>query len=244
MKKKNLAIHAQHKAAYLATICCLMMLPALGQITDYNKIILPSEVDSVPFVERLVQLAWQNNPTAHQSEINQNISALEMRKAKRAWLDNVQIVGNLNEGNINPTERASNLFFPRYNFGLQLNLGRIAATPVNAKIAVERKKLSDEEANAEKIRLRALVSRLHAEYQLAQELTLIQNEITEDAYADFMLAEERFKTGELPIEQYNAVLKIYNTERVRSIQARHEFLLAKINLEEVVGLPLEEIQWP
>ena len=34
----------------------------LGQNVDYNKIILPDHVQSPDFAEKLVQLAWKNNP--------------------------------------------------------------------------------------------------------------------------------------------------------------------------------------
>jgi outer membrane protein TolC len=244
MKTERTMLKHTTKPFFCAIFYLIFSPIALAQSTDYNKIVIPSEVDSVPLLERLVQLAWQNNPAARQADLAQEVSELELRRAKRAWLDNLQIVGNLNEANINPSERTANLFFPRYNFGVQLNLGRLASTPVNAKIAAKQLDSSSEAIKAEKLRIRAEVSRLYAIYQAAQELLLIQNEVTEDAYADFLLAENRFKTGEMNIEQYNIFVKTYNAERVKRIQAQQAFTLAKIGIEEIIGLALEEVAWP
>jgi outer membrane protein TolC len=235
-----------HNLLLLASFVILHQIPhnARGQQTDYNKIVVPMEVDSVEFSERLVQLAWENQPAAHKAKTGQDIAALEVKKAKLAWLNNLQAVGNLNEGNINPSESNPNLFFPRYNFGVQLNIGRLAETPINTKIAKENSKLAQEEVRGEQLRIRAEVLRLYSNYQMREELLNIQNEIIEDAYAEFLVAEEKFKTGEIPIDQYNLTLKTYNGERIKKIQAQHDLAKAKLDLEEAIGLRLEDVRWP
>ncbi len=51
------------KTLYLVVVCLVCPLLILqGQSVDYNKIILPAGAANVSFEERLVQIAWMNNP--------------------------------------------------------------------------------------------------------------------------------------------------------------------------------------
>ena len=53
------------RALPFLTILFILPLAVFAQRVDYNKIILPVGATDISFEERLVQLAWQNNPASH-----------------------------------------------------------------------------------------------------------------------------------------------------------------------------------
>src|SRR5690606_1618627 len=106
-----------------------------GQSIDYNKIILPDHVQSPDFAEKLVQLAWQNNPL--NEVLRKEIKAGEYQVKRNAgdWLDIIQLQGNLNEFTIKGEENSNRAaFYPRYNIRAAISLGMFVTVPLTTKI--------------------------------------------------------------------------------------------------------------
>ena len=230
--------------------CCILCLlgytVCFGQNIDYNKIILPESVTEASFSEKLVQLAWQNNP-ANEELINKAQAAkYEIDLAKWSWLRTITASGNLNEYTINP-EKVQSLnrnyspFFPRYNFGLTISLGTIFLTPIETKVARSTYQATEDQINQQKIRLRAEVLTRYQNYLMNQKLFEIQNEVTEDEYSEFLLMEQDFKAGDVTLEDYKTSLRSYNEELTKRISLERDLKLSQIALEEVVGVRLEDI---
>ena len=80
---------------------CLLLCAvadSLAQSVDYDMIIAPADTTgSEDMAEKLVRLAWQNNPGNEVLLREANIASLEVQKAKIAWLNNIVVSGNLNE---------------------------------------------------------------------------------------------------------------------------------------------------
>ena len=119
-----------------AIILTAFFIDAKGQAIDYNTIILPSNIKNISVEEKLVQLAWENNPN-NKIEYNNLIIAQKSISITHAdWLDIFRITGNLNEYNIDPSAvDGRNNFYPRYNFGATINLGMLISTPAKTSIA-------------------------------------------------------------------------------------------------------------
>lgn len=217
---------------------------AYSQKVDYNRIIPPQYVTELSFSEKLVYLAWQNNPTNDVLQHEYNIAEKNKVKANWAWLDIFSAAYNLNEFTINPTEETKDraLFYPRYNFGARLDLGMLAEIPMDIKVAKEEIGIARATLNSQKIALRALVLRTYQNYLLAKEILDIQTVSTEEAFSRFSLSEQRFKNGEITLEQYNASVASYNAERKSKLEAEAKFNIEKINLEELIGVSLEEVK--
>lgn len=224
----------------------------LAQV-DYNKIILPEEVsDSLSLGERLVQLAWRNNPENKIVTSDVDIAQIEVSRAKIAWLDNIRLSGNLNEystqrliddlGGNEEEDRLVNNFFPIYNFGVTLPLGMFFNNPRNTKIAIHELDKAQESVNAQKISLRASVLAQYQEFLMNRELLEIQNSITENHYAAYQLAEQQFQDNTITLEKYEGALEDYNLQRMNTIRAQKDFLTSKILLEEFIGMRLEDIR--
>ncbi|HEY3405727.1 MAG TPA: TolC family protein [Ohtaekwangia sp.] len=214
----------------------------LGQSVDYNKIILPSSVKDASVEERLVQIAWANMPQNSIIQRQTTIAHNNLRKAQWSWLDHIFITGNLNEFTIsgNP-DGTSNNFYPRYNFGISFTLGAFAMHSLNVKNAREDLKIREESTNEQKLFVRAEVLKRYSTYKSNQELLRVQSKLLLAAESNFKLQEKKFQTGEITVEIFNGSEERYNNQLLRKVQAENNFQHSKLDLEQMLGLKLEEI---
>lgn len=212
----------------------------IGQTTDYKKIILPVSAQDVSIEERLVQLAWQNNPRANMSQKSYDIAHYGVSVAKWSWLDYLAAQGNLNEFTIQGNDNGQG-FFPRYNFSLSFTLGALAKTPLEVKTAKKERSIASDEINLLKLELRSEVLKSYETYKLTKEIYDIQTLATEDIYSNFLLTEERFKNGEESLARYNEMLSKYNQQKITSLNAEYDYKVARLNLEQLIGLSLNEV---
>ena len=216
---------------------------SFSQTIDYNKIILPESVADASFGEKLVQLAWQNNPTNQELISKSKAAKYEVDLAKWSWLRTISASGNLNEYTIDPPERNNNFqpFFPRYNFGVTVSLGTIFLTPIETRAARSTYQATESQINQQKIALRAEVLMRYQNYLMNQKLFEVQNEVTEDEYSEFLLMEQDFKAGDVTLQDYKKSLKAYNQELTQRIKVERDLRVAQIALEEMIGVRLEDV---
>jgi outer membrane protein TolC len=65
--------------------------------------------------------------------------------------------------------------------------------------------------------------------------------VTEDALSINKNIEQQFKNGDVGIEDYNRATSFYNTERIKELTAKSELEISEINLEELLGVKLEDV---
>lgn len=129
--------------------------------------------------------------------------------------------------------------FPRYNFAVTLNLGRIIN--LNKEIQKSKEALKIEEANLDqrKIEIRSEVYRRFEAYMQSTEIFKIKKESEVDFEQTFKLVEKRFKEGTTDFEQYSRASSTYTNARESTLSAKAEITQLKIDLEEIIGIPLE-----
>lgn len=232
------------KSKYLILLLMSIGSFAYAQKVDYDRIIPPSYLTDLAFPEKLVFLAWQNHPVNQALHHEHKIAEKNKQKANWAWLDIFTASYNLNEFTINPTEETRDraLFYPRYNFGARLDLGKFVSVPADIKIAKEEIGIANAALNHQRVSLRALVLRTYQTYLLAKETLELQTVSTEEAFSHFSLSEQRFKNGEITLEQYNTALSNYNAGRRNRLEAEAKYNIEKIDLEELIGIPLEDVK--
>ncbi|UII30965.1 TolC family protein [Fulvivirga ulvae] len=227
-------------------ILLIVLLPQLvkAQNVDYNAIILPSNVTDISFEEKLVRLAWQNNPATKILDYQTNISNIEVKQARWSWLDDWRVQGNLNEFTINESadvgDRAQ--FFPKYNVTGMIRLSYFVDIPLEVKKKKQEVLITKSNINMQKLAIRAEVLTRYQTYLMNRELLKIQTEIVEDLYASLSLAEQQFKNGEITLNAYNIQQDRYNNQRVKQINAQGDFNISKIAVEEMIGMKLEDVQ--
>lgn len=223
----------------------LFLLPFLAnsQSVDYNTIILPDAATDISFAEKLVRLAWKNNPSNRILEREKTISEYEIKQARWSWLNEFRIQGNVNEFVLNDNADVGNRadFFPKYNVTGQVRLGFFVDIPLETKKKKEEYYIAQSNIDLQKLSLRAEVLRRYEMYLMNRELLKVQTEATEDLFATFSIVEQNFKNGQATLEEYNRTLDRYNTQKIRKITAQGNFNRSKIEVEEVIGVKLEDV---
>ena len=129
-----------------------------AQKNDIKSSYLESTTQNV--IDELVTAAWENYPENKKYDHQVKIAEKNVIRAGYSWLDNIYGTGNLNEFTLNPpSDFQGNLFFPRYNFGVRINLGTFVTVPAEKKIAKEELRIAELNRKQQKIMIRAEVLR-------------------------------------------------------------------------------------
>jgi outer membrane protein TolC len=213
-----------------------------AQQIDYNKIILPESIKTADFEEKLVQLAWQNMPMNSILENNKDIAELRTKLSKWSWLNNISARGNLNEFAVDPdaSPTGANLF-PRYNFGVMIPIGLFVSTPMESRVARKQEHNAQHQINLQKLAVRKQVLTAYNNYRMYEEIVKVKNDLVEDEYTNMLAVEEKFQKREISLEQYRAVSRTYNLEVEEKIKANNQLQNAKLELESLIGMRLEDV---
>ncbi len=193
--------------------------------------------------EKLVWLAW--NTRADKKILNSElvIANKEIGVARWSWSDNLQASFNLNEFTIRddfePGEGFP--FFPRYNLGLTLAFGDLISNPAQVRIAQEQKSIIQARMNDAQLDLRTEVLEAYQNYLLSVSLYQIGTEQNEEAYTNFLLISEKFKTGEETLVNYNSAQQLYTASQAEVIKLESQVAIARLRIERFISIPLEEV---
>lgn len=225
---------------FLAILCSRAVL---AQDVDYNAIILPTNAVNTSFEEKLVQLAWRNDPNNSQIVKQAAIAQYDLKQAQWNWLDYFSAQGNLNEFTINPgsdlNSRAA--FFPRYNFSVRVSFGTLATNALEVKKRRVQASINEDAIKARKIAVRAAVLTRFAQYQLAEKKYKIQKETADQSDVNFKYIEQRFKDGQDDLQTYNNILERNTNQQLRLAEVEAELRIAKYGVEELIGTRLENV---
>ena len=225
-------------------VCLLAIaLDSNSQIIDYNKIILTENSTNIEFSEKLVKLAWKNHPNNIIQKEQIEITQLDLKLSKRRWIQNLKFSGNLNEFNIDPSRDIVNRsqFFPRYNFSLAFPLGDLFMNPLENKQRQILVEVSENELNAAKLLVRRNVLLAYNDFLLQEEIYKIQRLAMDNAETNHAIIEEAFEQGEETYDGYTASFNNLNQKKITILLAERDYKNAKLTLEEMIGVPLENI---
>ncbi len=135
-------------------------------------------------------------------------------------------------------------FYPRYNFGMNINLGNILSQKNKNQIKQHDVKIAELKLNEQKLMLRAEVLTRFQQYKLSREILKSRTQVEQDANASFLLIKELYSKDERTFEDYNEASSAYFEARESRMKAEAEVMFAKIRLEEIVGLKWEQVQHP
>ena len=222
----------------------LVSTAVCGQSIDYNKIILPSGAQGVDFAEKLVQLAWKNNPENAFFIHQENAAAYDVKKSAVEWLDIVHFQTNVNEFTLNPGADvfSRGLFYPKYNIRGDISIAMLFNIPYNNKQNKERQMMARSQVNSQKLLIRNKVLKAYNEYQMREKIYKIQSQLALDNETSHKLVEQRFKSGEITFETYSTSLTNYSTITLAQLEAEKEFKNSKLDLEQLIGMKLEDVR--
>lgn len=230
------------KHLILSCLSCLLC----GQL--YAQVIKPDQmrIPSSNIGDKLVELAIQN-PEIEIADHQINIAKYQLKQAKGWWFDNVSLSFNANDFTIKrlggKTLPNGQLYpiYPLYNLGLNIPIGGIFSKPAATKAAKEQVAIAQAERVGKYRQVRAQVLSAYEDYLSNQELLTVQSQITESSYNDFLQAKEKFRNGQISVNDYNDAAKAYHDQILSRISAEHNLNLTKIQLEALIGVPLSSI---
>jgi outer membrane protein TolC len=231
------------KQVIVLALCSVFVNVTLSYAqVDYNKIILPGNATNVDIAERLVQLAWKNHPSNRNFESEVSIAHYNVKKAKSEWLDIFKAVGNLNEFNINPQDNTGgqNQFFPRYNFSATISLGMFVRIPNEVKRTKEMVKIADNNLSIQKLQLRQAVMQSYNNYIKFQQILRVRTKALEVETNSHNALEQKFREGNETFEKYSNSASVLDQTKIYLIEAEAEYQNAKLELEQMIGMKLEE----
>jgi outer membrane protein TolC len=225
------------------TIFCWLMafsLSASAQKADFSKLISP--YDSIPeivYIEKLVSLAWENYPKNKSFE-NKRVEAFEKVKLSRnSWMNNLNLFTSFNSNNNTQTQNFA--IVPNLGMGLSLNVGSIYSLHGNVKIAKEELKIAENDINAQKLYIRSEVISRYNAMKLSMDLLRFQTEAAEEMRMTVAMVKAKFQKGEISIEEYNKAFAAFTVTMERAITSESNYKTTKANLEELLGIHLEQI---
>jgi len=215
-----------------------------AQSVDYNKVVLPDHITPNNFEDKLVQLAWKNHPSNKIILKDVDIAQREARLTRWKWLDDIYATGNLNEFTLAPSsERPANVFFPRYNFGIRVSIGTFANTSALAKISDQKLIKTTYAIDEKKLKVREEVLTNLEKLRLTYKSYRVRENIKEDYLAMYRASKKKFESGEVTnMDQFRLTLQAYSDQVDKAIATESAFKTAKIALEALVGVALDEVE--
>jgi hypothetical protein len=232
----------------LALLSGLLTWPMAAQQVDFNMVVQPLETKARDFSEYLVQLAWLNSPESQIVQDQGRNARDASRMVHKEWMRDAQTTFNLNESNLRSQSTAgagSNVFFPRYNVSVALNLYNILSQKQKNSIGNRDIKIADHKTNQRKLEIRNKTLSRYASFKLAKQLLKLRTLAEQDVYANYILIQQLYKTtDEKNFEEYTHASSAYYAAQEARMKAESEVQIAKLDVEEMIGIKWELIQHP
>jgi outer membrane protein TolC len=215
--------------------------PALKSPSTYST--LQDTGKRVDIREKLVQLAMQN-PNYEIADRNVAIANDQLKKSKGSWLGIVSAQGNLNEFSLNPPPTINGTavsLYPRYNVGVTVPLDLFSSKRNDIKIARQQLGVAQAQKNERFREIKAEVLTVYEDYLLYKQQLEYQSQIVQDAESVYRQAEKDFSEGIIKQEDYNNAFKARSQEKTMFAQIQHSYNISKIQLEKLIGVPIESV---
>lgn len=231
---------------HIITLSILLGLNGLlsAQQTDFDAVVIPVEMKARDLSEYLVQLAWLNQPESAIAQDEVKNARDEAKNTRKEWMRDVQASFNINEGNLKGADDNGNVFFPRYNLGVGVNLFNIASQKGKNTVARRDIQIAEHKVNQRKLEIRAMTLQRFALYKLAKDVYKTRTLAEQEANANYLVIQQLYKTDEKTFEEYTTASAAYYAAQEARLKAETDVLLAKISLEEMIGIKWEQVQHP
>ena len=218
-------------------IVILTLHTAKAQSVDYETII-PTDTALTALEDRLLRTAWENYPE-NDAAMNREFAARKNVTLTRwAWTNNLRVFYNVNDRTLEDVQVGQ----PQYGLGIGLNLGDFITLPVRTNIAKANHRVAKNAVDEQKLYIRREVLTRYYNYQSALAILKVIDEENEEVYTNYLVISEKFKQGEATLDNYTMAEKNYHEIRIRKITQENEVKLARLNLEEMIGIPLETLE--
>ena len=195
---------------------------------------------SYAYLEKLIAVCKTNYPKVKMYEARISVAENGVKKAKLSYFDIFSLSYIYSPSN--NTTTVSDKFLGGYNFGFFANIGSLLQKPNVIKQAKSEYAVAQFDKEANDLNMEAEVKKRYYTYiQKVVSLRLRSGSLLD---VESMLAtiKHRFEKGEETLENYNKILIMRSDHEQNIINAESELLIAKSNLEELLGQKLENIK--
>lgn len=228
-------------------VFCMLFLGACLYLgaqprTDYHDVIAPLDSPAVDFKEYLVQLAWINSPEGAIAAAEVLNAADRAKNTKKEWMRDIQATFNLNEANLrSSTDTFGNVFFPRYNFGINLNLYNILSQDKKNDISKRDIQVAEFRLQQKKRLIRAETLSRYEQWLMTQQVLQARRQVEQESRSNYVLIEQQYRTDEKSFEDFATASAAYYQAQEARIRAENEVRQALIQLEALIGLFWDQV---
>lgn len=218
-------------ALMLLALCC-------AQGSRAQESLIPDI--SYPYLEKLIATAKKNYPEIKLRQAQVNLARAAYHQANVSWLD------AFTASYIYSPKNALNLIQPTifngYQLSVSVNIGQFLAKPFASRGAKEAVRVAEFQQQEYNLTLEAIVKRLYFQYLAAQADLRLRSGAIVDGQAAVKQLKYSFQKGETTFQVYNEALTSLYQQGGFKVTAELAMLTAKTNLEEVLGVKLEEVK--
>jgi len=213
-----------------------------AQVATPDKIVNAS----MNMQDRLVELALQN-PELEVADHDVKIANYNLSAAKGWWAENFSFSFNANEYSLKNMGKSSSTtggyysFYPLYNMGINIPIGGLFSKPQAVKAAREKVAIAKNNQAIAYREIKAAVLTAYQNYLSSKELYTVESQLTESAYNSYLQSKEKFRSGEISVNDYNMATDRYQSALKSQINAENQFKLNQIHLETLIGVPLSNV---
>ncbi len=190
---------------------------------------------------RLVALALEG-PRYSASNHQVKVSAANLQKAKRSWMNLLSVSVNYNDQSFAKpsTLNQTGYVYPKYFFGLTIPIGLFFTMGPDIKAAKETMEINKSNQESLARNLRTEVLGKWKQYRNYGELILLQNTIVVDQQTVLATAEKKFKDGG-SFDDYNKQNHSYSDEKAKMLNLQLQQDLIRLDIEALIGTSLDSV---
>ncbi|HNM26508.1 MAG TPA: TolC family protein, partial [Saprospiraceae bacterium] len=128
--------------------------------------------------------------------------------------------------------------------GLTLNLFNILSQKDKNRIGRRDIEIAEQKVNAQMLAVRAETLTRYTQFRLAKDILKTRTLVEQETYNNFVLIQQLYKTDEKTFEDYSTASSAYYQAQEARIRAAADLQVAKLRLEEIIGLKWEQVQHP
>jgi len=199
---------------------------------------------SMPYLEKLIEHARANNPKYRYTDAKVGSARAAYNKTKCGVFDFVTLsyVYLPQNYSIYENNGTYNAALNGYQIGVFLNVGSVLEKPATIKQAKQEYLASKADKEFIDQELEQEVRRRYFLYIQQSNILRIKAGALTDADDVMKHVKYKFEKGEVSFEVYNQALLSYSNYSQEKITAESAVLIARTNLEQLVGTPLDNIK--
>lgn len=195
---------------------------------------------SYAYLEKLIAVCKANYPKIKMYEARVNTAENGIKRAKLSYFD-IFSLSYLYSPN-NNTATISPSFLSGYQFGFFANIGSILQKPSLIKQAKGELAAAQYDKESFDLNMEAEVKKRYFTYIQKVAVMRVRSGAMLDVESMAATIKHRFERGEESLENYNKVLIMISDHSQNILNAESDVLVAKSNLEEILGQKLEDIK--